>query len=67
MSDFVVLDICIQTQKQLAMLNNFWAPLKSVLIDNFVHAKSFLRARCMHAHCHVRNLSSPDCPSLTSI
>ena len=49
MSDLVVLNICIQTQKQLATLNNFWALLKSVLIDlrarNFVHAKTSLRAR----------------------
>ena len=64
MSDLVLSNIiCFQTQKQLTTLNNIWVVLKSVLIDlharNFVHAKTSLRARCVHAcHC-VRNLLSP--------
>ena len=49
--------------KQLATLNNIWAQLKSVLIDlracNFVHAKTSLRARCLHARHRACNLSSP--------
>ena len=54
MSDLAVLNIiCIQTQKQLATLNNFFILLKSVLIDlharNFMHAKTFLHAHCVHA------------------
>ena len=54
MSDLAVPNIiCIQTQKQLATLNNFFILLKSVLIDlharNFMHAKTFLRAHCVHA------------------
>ena len=55
--------ICFQTQKQLAKLNNIQLLLKSVLIDlrgrNFVRAKIFLRARCLHARNRARNLSSP--------
>ena len=62
MSDPVVPNICIQTQKQLANLNNFRALLKNVLTDlrarNFVHAKTSLHARCVHACHRVRNLSS---------
>ena len=46
-----MLIICIQTQKQLATLNNFWTLFKSVLTDlrarNFVGAKTSLRARCV--------------------
>ena len=54
MSDLAVPNIiCIQTQKQLATLNNFFILLKSVLIDlhahNFMHAKTFLHAHCVHA------------------
>ena len=54
MSDLAVPNIiCIQTQKQLATLNNFFILLKSVLIDlharNFMHAKTFLCAHCVHA------------------
>ena len=54
--------LCFQTQKQLATLNNMQALLKSVLIDlrtrNFVHAKTSLRARCLHIRHRARNLSS---------
>lgn len=55
--------LCFQTQKQLATLNNMMqALLKSVLIDlrtrNFVHAKTSLRARCLHIRHRARNLSS---------
>ena len=64
MSDLVVPNIiCFQTQKQLAALNNIRVLLKSVLIDlrarNFVHAKTSLRASCVHARHRARNLSSP--------
>ena len=64
MSDLAVPNIiCIQTQKQLATLNNFFILLKSVLIDlharNFMHAKTSLRACCMHARHRALNLSSP--------
>ena len=63
MSDLVVLNICIQTQKQLNTLNNFWVLLKSVLIDlrarNFMHAKTSLHASCMHACHRAHNLLSP--------
>ena len=49
-------------QKQLATLNNIRALLKSVLTDlgarNFLHAKTFLRARCVHVRHCARNLSS---------
>ena len=50
--------------EKLATLNNFLALLKSVLIDlcecNYLHGKTSLRARWIHA-CHsVRNLSSPE-------
>ena len=45
--------ICFKTQKQLAKLSNIRVLLKSVLIDlrarNFVHAKTSLRVRCVHA------------------
>ena len=64
MSDFVVRNICIQIQEQLAALSNFRALLKSVLIDlrvrNFMRAKTSLRARCMHARHSACNLLSPD-------
>ena len=63
MLDFSVLNICMQTQKQLTNLNNFRALLESLSIDlharNFVHAKTFLRARCVHARHCARNLQSP--------
>ena len=64
MSDLVLSNIiCFQTQKQLTTLNNIRVLLKSVLIDlragNFVHAKTSLRARCVHARHHAHNLSSP--------
>ena len=52
MSDLFVANICIQTQKQLATLNNFLALLKNVLIDLSAH--NFVRAR----HC-ARDLLSP--------
>ena len=43
-------------------LNNVRILVKSVLIDlrarNFVHAKTSLRARCVHARHRARNLSS---------
>ena len=63
MSDLAVPNIiCIQTQKQLATLNNFRVLLKNVLTDlrarNFVHVKTSLRARCIHACYHARNLSN---------
>ena len=55
--------IYIQTQKQLANLNNIPVLLKSALTDlrarNFMHTKTSLRAHCMHAHHHARNLPSP--------
>ena len=55
--------ICFQTQKQLAKLNNIRVLLKSVLINlrarNFVHAKTYLRARSVHPCNLARNLSSP--------
>ena len=44
-------------------LKNFRVLLNGVLIDlrarNFVHAKTSLRARCMHARQRARNLLSP--------
>ena len=53
----------LQTQKQLATLNNVRVLLKGGLIDlharNFAHTKTSLRARCMHARHRARNLSSP--------
>ena len=63
MSDLIVPNIiCFQTQKQLATLNNVWVLLKGVLIDlrarNFVHAKTSLRARCVHAR--EPNFLSPE-------
>ena len=55
--------IYFQIQKKLATLNNVGVLVKSVLIDlrahNFVHAKTSLRARCVHARHRARNLSSP--------
>ena len=65
MSDLAVPNIiCIQTQKQLATLNNFWVLLKSVLIDlgahNFVHMKTSLHACCMHTCHRAHNLLSPE-------
>ena len=55
--------ICIQTQKQLATLNNIRVQLKIVLTDLrahiFVYTRTSLYARCMHIRHHVRNLSSP--------
>ena len=70
MSDHTVLNIiCIQTNKQLTILNNIQVLLKSVLTDlyvhNFVNAKTSWCARCMYAYHHVRSLSSPD--SLSTI
>ena len=64
MTDLIVPNIiCFQTKKQLASSNNIQVLLKGVLIDlcarNFVHAKAFLCARCVHARHHARNLSSP--------
>ena len=63
MPSLLVLNICIQTQKQLTTLNNFWALLRSVLIDlhacNFMHAKTSLRVCYVHAHHHTYNLLSP--------
>ena len=51
MSYLVLPNICIQTQKQLATLNNFWALLKNVLIDlrafNSMHVKTSLHARAI--------------------
>ena len=56
--------IFVFRHKQLATLIHFWALLKSVLIDlhahNFVHAKTSVRAWCMHARHCARNLSSPE-------
>ena len=50
MSDLVVLSIiCIQTQKQLATLNNIQALIKSVLTD--LHARNFVHAR--HRTCSL--------------
>ena len=55
--------ICFQTQKQLTTLNNIRVLRKGVLTDlrarNFVHAKTSLRARCVHAYHRAYNLSSP--------
>ena len=75
MSDRVVLNIiCFQTQICISDIVsvetthhlNIQVSLKSVLIDlhahNFVHAKTSLRACCMHAHHCARNLSSPEYP-----
>ena len=64
MSVLVVLNIiCFQMQKKLATLNSIQVLFKSVLIDlrarNFVHAKTFLCAHCVHALHHARNLLSP--------
>ena len=56
-------NICFPTQL-LTTLNNIRALLKSDLIDlstrNFVHAKTSLRARCVHARHRERNLLSPE-------
>ena len=65
MADLIVPNIiCFHIKKQLATLNNIRVLLKSVLIDsrarNFVHAKTFLCARCVQARHRARNLSSPD-------
>ena len=55
--------ICFQIQKKLATLNNVRVLFKSVLTDlrarNFVHAKTFLRTRCVHARHRARDLSRP--------
>ena len=55
--------ICFQTQKQLAILNSIGVLLKGVSIDlhapNFMHVKTSLHARCVHACNRVHNLSSP--------
>ena len=64
MSDLVLSNIiCFQTQKQLITLNNIRVLLKSVLIDlrarKFVHVRTSLCARCVHARHRARNLSSP--------
>ena len=65
MSDFIVPNIiCFQTQKQFNTLNNIGILLKGVLIDlracNFVHVKTYLRARCIHTRHRACNLSSCD-------
>ena len=65
MTDLIVPNIiCSHIKKQLATLYNIRVILKGVLIDsrarNFVHAKTFLRARCVQARHRARNLSSPD-------
>ena len=62
MSDLIVPNIIyFQTQKQLTTLNNIQLLLKKALIDlyapNFMHAKTFLCACCIHAHHCVHNLS----------
>ena len=64
MSDLVVPSvICIQTQKQLTNLSNIRTLTKSVLTDlrarNFVHDKTSLRARCVHARHRACNLLRP--------
>ena len=64
MSQIIVSNIiCFQTQKYLTTLNKIGVLLKSILIylsaRNFVHAKTYLRARCVHARNRARNLSSP--------
>ena len=64
MTNFIASNIiCFQTKKQLATLNDTRVILKGVLIDlrarNVVHAKTFLRACCLHARHRARNLSSP--------
>ena len=64
MSDPIVSNIiCFQTKKWLTTLNNVGVLVKSVLIDlracNFLHAKTSLRALCVHARHRTRNLSSP--------
>ena len=64
MTDLIVPNIiCFRTKKQLATLNNIRVLLKGISIDlrarNFVHAKTFLRARCVYARHRARNLSSP--------
>ena len=64
MSDLVVPSvICIQTQKQLTNLSNIRTLTKSVLTDlrarNFVHDKTSLRARCVHARDRACNLLRP--------
>ena len=55
--------ICFQIRKKLATLNSIRVLFKSILTDlrarNFVHAKTFLRARYVHARDRARNLSSP--------
>ena len=63
MSDLIVPNtICLQPQKQLVNLNNISVLLKGVVVDlrarNFVHAKTSLRARCVHPRQRARNLSS---------
>ena len=65
MSDLIVPNIiCFQTQKQLVTLNSIGILFKRVLIDlrarNFVHAKTYLRRRCVHARNRAPNLASPD-------
>ena len=64
MSDLIEPNIiCFQTQKQLATLNNIGVLLEGVLIElhacKFVHMKTSLRVRCMHARHRACNLSSP--------
>ena len=68
MSDLAVPNIiCLQTHKQLPTLNNIQILLKSVFIDlrahHFMNVKTSLRARCVHARHHARNMSSPDLES----
>ena len=63
MLDLLVANIiCIQTEKQLATLNDIRVLLKIVLTDLrariFLHAKTSLRACCVHVRHHAGNLSS---------
>ena len=72
MSDLIASNIIwFQAQKQLTALNNIRELLKSVLTDlcacNFVHAKIFLRSRCMHVRHRVRNLSNPEMRKYVSL
>ena len=53
MSDLIVPNLFAFRQKHPATLNNIQVLLKGILTDlrarNFVHAKTSLRARCVHA------------------
>ena len=64
MSDLIVPNLfAFRHKKNPAILNNIQVLLKGVLINlrtrNFVHAKTSLRTRCVHARHRARNLSSP--------